>query len=61
MTREQLRDEGSFRASAVILKFMLRQGWLTEKEFRGAGKDLIRRYHPVIGSLHGINDTIKSP
>ena len=61
MTQEQLRDEGSFRASVAILKFMLKQGWLNEKEFRRAGRELLSRYQPVIGSLHGINDTIKSP
>jgi len=61
MTREQLQDEGNFRASTAILGFMLKNGWLNEKEFRRAGRELLRRYQPVIGSLHGINDTIRCP
>jgi len=61
MTREQLQDEGSFRASTAILEFMLNQGWLNEKEFRRAGRELLCKYQPVIGSLHGINDTIRCP
>ena len=61
MTREQLQDEGNFRASTAILEFMLMQGWLNEKEFRRADRELLRRYQPVIGSLHSVNDTKISP
>lgn len=51
MTQEQLRDEGTFRASAAALKFMLEQDWLDEKEYRLAVKHLLRAYRPVVGSL----------
>lgn len=51
MTQEQLHSEGSFRTSVSILKYMLEQGWLDEKEYKFAIKKLLREYRPVIGSL----------
>jgi len=51
LTQEQLRDEGHYRASAAVLKFMSDQGWLSEKEHQVALRKLLRAYRPAVGSL----------
>jgi len=51
MTKEQLKDEMSYRVSISIVKKLLNKGLITKQEYKKIDTKLTKNYNPILGSL----------
>lgn len=51
MTKEQFEREKNYQTSRAIVKSMLNNGVITEKEYKKIDTKLVGRYRPLIGSI----------
>ena len=51
MTKEQFKREKNYQTSRSVVKSMLDNGLITEKEYKKIDTKLVGRYRPVIGSI----------
>ena len=51
MTKEQFQREKNYQASRTIVKSMLNNGLITEKEYKKIDTKLVAKYRPVMGSI----------
>lgn len=51
VTTDQFESEKNYQISLIIAKRMLSKGLIERKEFEKINATLIRKYHPLIGSL----------
>ena len=50
MTKERFEREKNYQTSRAIVKSMLNNGVITEKEYKKIDTKLVGRYRPLIGS-----------
>lgn len=51
MTQEQFERESRYRVAISVAKTMLREGLISEKEYRTIDTIFIRKYRPLFGGL----------
>ena len=51
MTKEQFEREKNYQTSRSVVKSMLNNGVITEKEYKKIDTKLVGRYRPLIGSI----------
>jgi len=51
MTKEQFECEKNYQTSRAVVKSMLNNGLITEKEYKKIDTKLIGKYCPLIGSI----------
>lgn len=51
MSKEELRNEKLYQTTMHIARKMLRDGIISEKEYRRVDKMFIEKYHPILGTL----------
>ena len=51
MTKEQFQREKNYQASRAVVKSMLNNGVITEKEYKKIDTKLVGRYRPLFGSI----------
>ena len=51
MTKEQFEREKNYQASRAVVKSMLNNGLITEKEYKKIDTKLVGKYCPLIGSI----------
>jgi len=51
MTKEQFNRESDYNAVMSIARAMLKQGCITDKEYRRIDTIFLRKYRPIIGTL----------
>jgi len=51
VTSEQLGRERDYGAVMAIARAMLKQGCITDKEYRKIAAVFLRKYHPIIAEL----------
>lgn len=51
MSKEELRNEKLYQTTMHIAQKMLRDGIISEKEYRRVDKMFIEKYHPILGTL----------
>ncbi len=51
MTKEQFEREKNYQASRAVVKLMLNNGVITEKEYKKFDTKLVSEYRPLFGSI----------
>lgn len=51
MTRRMLRLEASYQIIMIVLRSMMRQGIINEREYREAEDMMVKKYRPASGTL----------
>lgn len=51
MTREQFERESRYRAALTVAKAMLREGLISDEEYREIDTRLVEKYRPLFGGL----------
>ncbi len=51
MTKEQFEREKNYRTSQVVVKSMLKNGIITDREYKKIDTILKHKYRPVFGGL----------
>jgi len=51
MTKEQFAREARYGAAMAIARSMLKQGCITDKDYRKIDKIFLRKHKPIIGFL----------
>lgn len=51
MTRRMLRLEARYQIMMVIMRSLLRQGIINEREYREAEDMMVKKYRPALGML----------
>jgi|LSQX01.3.fsa_nt_gb hypothetical protein len=51
MTPEQFQREKTYQATISIARSMLKQGIITERDFKKVNRMMIQKYRPLIGGL----------
>lgn len=51
MTQEQFKSEKAYRATLSIAKAMLKNGLITEQEYKKIDTFLLNKYRPIFGLL----------
>lgn len=53
MTPEQFEREKTYQVTLAIVRSLLDQGIITEKDYKKVNKMMVQKYHPPIGGLCG--------
>lgn len=51
MTRRMLRLEARYQIMMIMMRSLLRQGIIIEREYRAAEDMMVKKYHPASGTL----------
>ena len=51
MTKEQFHNEKMYQATMALARQMLRQGLITEEEYREVEAVFLKKYKPVLGEI----------
>lgn len=51
MTKEQFHNEKMYQATMALARQMLRQGLITEEEYREVEAAFLKKYQPVFGEI----------
>ena len=51
MDKKQFRAEAAFQVTLAIVRQMVAQGLVTQREYRVLAKRLLAKYHPPTGDL----------
>lgn len=51
MTRRMLRLEARYQIMMIIMRSLLRQGIINEREYREAEDMMVKKYRPALGTL----------
>ena len=51
MTKEQFEREKNYQTSRAIVKSMLNNGVITEKEYKKIDTMLTKKYNPLLGNV----------
>lgn len=51
MTKEQFHNEKMYQASMALARQILRQGLITEDEYREVEAIFLKKYKPVLGEI----------
>ncbi len=51
MTKEQFHNEKMYQATMALARQMLRQGLITEDEYREVEAVFLKKYKPVLGEI----------
>ena len=51
MTKEEFHNEKMYQATMALARQMLRQGLITEEEYREVEAVFLKKYKPVLGEI----------
>ena len=51
MTKEEFHNEKMYQATMALARQMLRQGLITEEEYREVEAVFLKKYQPVLGEI----------
>ena len=51
MTKEEFHNEKMYQATMALARQMLRQGLITEEEYREVDAVFLKKYKPVLGDI----------
>ena len=51
MTKEQFHNEKMYQATMALARQMLREGLITEEEYREVEAVFLKKYKPVLGEI----------